>query len=75
MHRAGADPGFLKGGPILGLQAKQKGGVGPRGGPTVAPMLKNLHRGPKGGGEPPGHPRPWIRYCRVRLSVRACVRA
>ena len=26
-------------------------------------MLKSLHRGPKGGSGPPGHPPPWIRYC------------
>ena len=50
--RAGADPGFLKGGSILGLQAKKRGG-GPRGGPTLGPMLKSLHRGPKGGGGGP----------------------
>ena len=37
------------GGSILGLQAK-KGGGGPRGGPTLGPMLKSLHRGPKEGG-------------------------
>ena len=28
----------------------KKGGGGPRGGPTLGPMLKSLHRGPKGGG-------------------------
>ena len=50
---AGTDPGFLKGGgSILGLQAKEGGG--PRGGPTLGPMLKSLHRGPKGGGGPHG---------------------
>ena len=52
---SGADPGFLKGGGVhldLGLQAK-KGGGGPRGGPTLGPMLKSLHRGPKGGGGGP----------------------
>ena len=42
----GADPGFLKGGSILGLQAK-KGGPG--GGPILGPMLKSLHSGPKRG--------------------------
>ena len=46
----GADPGFLKGGSILGLQAK-------KGGPTLGPVLKSLHRGPKGGGSgPPERP-------------------
>ena len=50
------------GGSILGLKAK-KGGGGPRGGPTLGPMLKSLYRGPKGGGGsgPPGPP--WIHYC------------
>ena len=49
---AGADPGFLKrgGGASIGLQAK-KGDSG--GGPILGPMLKSLHRGPKGGSSPP----------------------
>ena len=50
---AGADPGFLKRGSILGLQAK-KGGPG--GGPTLGPILKSLQRGPKRGSGPPGSP-------------------
>ena len=37
------------GGSILGLHAK-KGGPG--GGKMLGPMLKSLHRGPKGGGGP-----------------------
>ena len=41
-------------GSILGLQAK-------KGGPTLGPMLKSLHRGPKGGGPDPLPP-PWIRH-------------
>ena len=45
------------GGSILGLQAK-KGGGGPRGGPTLGPMLKSLHRGPKGGVRTPRTPPP-----------------
>ena len=47
----GADPGFLKGGSILGLQAKKEG---PGGGPILGPMLKSLHSGPKRGSGPPG---------------------
>ena len=48
---AGADPGFLKvGGGGGGGQAKGGGVQG--GGPTLGPMLKSLHRGPKGGGVP-----------------------
>ena len=44
---------FLKGGSIIDLQAK-------KGGPVLGPMLKSLHRGPKGGGGcgPPGPPPP-----------------
>ena len=34
------------------------------GGPTLGPMLKSLHRGPKGGGGGSGPPPPWIRHCR-----------
>ena len=53
---------FERGGSILGLQAKG----GARGGPTLGPMLKSLHRGPKGGGiRAPWTPPPWIRYCNV----------
>ena len=53
----GADGGFWKGGGggggnLIGLQAG--------GGPALVPMLKNLHRGQKGGGRPLGPP--WIRY-------------
>ena len=34
------------------------------GGPTLGPMLKSLHRGPKGGGpDPLDPPPPWIRHC------------
>ena len=34
-----------------------------RGGPTLGPMLKSLHRGPKGGGpDPLDPPPPWIRH-------------
>ena len=40
---------------ILGLQAK-------KGGPTLGPMLKSLHRGPKGGGGVRTPPPPRIRY-------------
>ena len=48
---AGADQGFLKGGgAILGLQAKK--------GPTLSPMLKSLHRGPKRWGPDPLDPPP-----------------
>ena len=39
-------------GPILGLQAKKGGG------PTLGPMLKSLHRGPKGGVRTPWTPPP-----------------
>ena len=48
---SGADPGFFKrwGGGHLRSTSKRKGG--PRGGPTLGPMLKRLHRGPKWGGE------------------------
>ena len=46
-HIAGADPGLLKRGSILGLQVKQGG---PGGGPILEPMLKSLHSGPRGGG-------------------------
>ena len=48
---SGADPGFFKkGGGILGLQAKKGGGA------SLGPMLKSLHRGPKGGSGPPAPP-------------------
>ena len=63
----GADPGFLKGGPILGLQAK-KGGPG--GGPILGPMLKSLHSGPKRGVRTPCTPSPRIpRPCMHRHTV------
>ena len=39
---------FLKGGSVLGLEAKERGGG--QGGPTLGPILKSLQRGPKGGG-------------------------
>ena len=60
---AGADPGFLKGGPggtILGLQAKKGGGGSKRG-----PNVKKPTSWPKGGGgpDPLDPPPPWIRYC------------
>ena len=60
--RPGADPGFLKRG--VHLRSTSKGGGG---GPTLGPMLKGLHRGPKvgvggGGGSGPPAPPPWIRY-------------
>ena len=39
------------------------------GGPTLGPMLKSLHRGPKGGGPDPLDP-PWIRHCGcMRMSL------
>ena len=49
------------GGSILSLQQK-KGGPG--GSPTLGPMLKSLHRGPKGGGGsgPPASPPPGSAY-------------
>ena len=37
------------------------------GGPTLGPMLKSLHRGPKGGGPDPLDPPPWIRHWLVYL--------
>ena len=53
-------PGFLKGGGArLGLPAK---GGGADGGPILGPMLKNLHRGTKGGGPDPLDPPPRIRH-------------
>ena len=55
-YTSGVDPGFLKRTSILGLQAKQGGGAGA--GPTLGPMLKNLHRGPEIGGGPHGPPPP-----------------
>ena len=61
---SGAGPGFLKrGGVHLRSTSKKKGGGGPRGGPTLGPMLKSLHRGPRGGGGGPDPLPPWIRYC------------
>ena len=47
---SGADAGILKGRSNLCLHAK--------GGPALGPMLKSLHRGPKGGGvqTQPQHP-------------------
>ena len=47
----GADPGFLKGGGGVQIRSTSKKG-GPDGGPILGPMLKNLHRGTKGGGGP-----------------------
>ena len=53
----GADPGFLKGGGVhLRSTSKKRGGGGPRGGATLGPMLKSLHRGPKRGGSGPPAP-------------------
>ena len=42
------------------------------GGPTLGPMLKNLHRGPKGGGGsgPPAPPPPWIRHVLHGVALR-----
>ena len=47
--KAGADPGFLKGGGGVQIRSTSKKG-GPDGGPILGPMLKSLHRGTKGGG-------------------------
>ena len=52
---SGADPGFLKRGSVIGLQAK-KGGPG--GGLILGPMLKSLQRGPNRGGRTPWTPPP-----------------
>ena len=54
---------IFEGGVHLRSTSKKRGG-GPRGGPALGPMLKSLHRGPKGGGpDPLDPPPPWIRYC------------
>ena len=51
------------------------------GGPTLGPMLKSLHRGPKGGGSGPPGPPPWIRhYCTcmymyVTMYICTCIYA
>ena len=54
MYRGGSRIFERGGGSRLGLPAK-KGG--PDGGPILGPMLKNLHRGTKG-----GVLTPWIRH-------------
>ena len=47
---SGADPGFFKRGGVHLRCALHLRGVCPGGGPTLGPMLKSLHRGPKRGG-------------------------
>ena len=42
-----------RGSNLLGLHARKRGG-----GPALGPMLKSLHRGPKGGGVQTLGPRP-----------------
>ena len=63
LETAGADAGYLKGGPYVGLHAK----IGVQGGPALGPMIKSLHRGPNGGcpdpwttTPPPHHPDPHL---------------
>ena len=56
IHDAGADPGFFKrGGGVHLRSTSKKRGLG--GLPILAPMLRSLHREPRGGGSGP----PWIR--------------
>ena len=52
-NKSGVDAGFWKGRGynLLGLHAKRGGGGS--GGPALVPMLKSLHREPKGGGADP----------------------
>ena len=52
---------FERGGGGVHLRSTSKKG-GARGGPTLGPMLKSLHRGPKGGGpDPPPPPDPLLK--------------
>ena len=53
---AGANAGFLKGGGGSNVYCVQK----------LDPMLKSLHRGPKGGGTRPHIP--WTRYCIITVA-------
>ena len=59
-HRGGSRI-FERGGGVHLRSTSKKGEGGPRGGPTLGPMLKSLHRGPKGGRTPCPPPH-WIRY-------------
>ena len=49
---------IFEGGGVHLRSTSKKGGGSKRGGPTLGPMLKRLHRGPKGGGGPGPLPPP-----------------
>ena len=60
---------FERGVHLRSTSKKKGGGGGPRGGLTLGPMLKSLHRGPKGGAGPPAPPGSATEYIYIYMHV------